>query len=260
MSRTRQPRRPSEPPVRCFAVTLPRGGSLTGIVDDWDRLVYASAGGMRVSTAAGEWMVPPHRAAWVPAGIPHGVQMRGRVALRTLYFRTDVSRDLPRECRVVNVSPLLRELILQVTRRAAADPWLESDGALVSLLMDQLRSIEVVPLQLPLPRDARALAAANLLRASPGTRRSLSSIGRSCGASARTLQRLFAAETGLTFERWRQRVRLARAVELLSRGRKVSAAASDVGYDSPSAFIAMFRRQLGSTPRAYLRAAAMIRP
>jgi AraC-like DNA-binding protein len=118
--------------------------------------------------------------------------------------------------------------------------------------MDQLRSIEVVPLQLPLPRDPRALAAANLLRASQGTRRTLASIGRSCGASARTLQRLFAADTGLTFEKWRQRARLARAIELLSSGRKVSTAASDVGYESPSAFIAMFRRELGSTPRAYV--------
>jgi AraC-like DNA-binding protein len=256
MSRTRHPRprsaRPGEPPGRCYSVTLPAGGTLNGIVDDWDRLVYASRGGMRVSTAAGEWMVPPHRAVWVPSGIRHHVQMKGRVSLRTLYFRTDVSRDLPRECRVVNVSPLLRELILHLTRRAAIEPHLDSDGALVSLLLDQLRSIEVVPLQLPLPRDPRALAAANLLRATPGTRRSLSSIGKSCGASARTLQRLFAADTGLTFEKWRQRARLARAIELLSNGRKVSAVASDVGYESPSAFIAMFRRHLGATPRAYL--------
>ncbi|HEY6146236.1 MAG TPA: helix-turn-helix transcriptional regulator [Thermoanaerobaculia bacterium] len=242
--------------MRCYAVTLPTGGVLDGIVDDWDRLVYASRGSMRVSTAAGEWMVPPHRAVWVPSGIRHHVRMKGRVSFRTLYFRTDVSRDLPRECRVVNVSPLLRELILYLTRRAASDPRLESDGALVSLLLDQLRSVEVVALQLPLPRDPRALAAANLLRALPANRRSLGAIGRACGASSRTLQRLFSAETGLTFEKWRQRARLSRAIELLSEGRKVSAAAADVGYESPSAFIAMFRRELGSTPRAYLAGSA----
>ncbi|HEY6050647.1 MAG TPA: helix-turn-helix transcriptional regulator, partial [Thermoanaerobaculia bacterium] len=251
-----RPRRFGEPPVRCYAVTLPTGGVLDGIVDDWDRLVYASRGSMRVSTAAGEWMVPPHRAVWVPSGIRHHVRMKGRVSFRTLYFRTDVSRDLPRECRVVNVSPLLRELILYLTRRAASDPRLESDGALVSLLLDQLRSVEVVALQLPLPRDPRALAAANLLRALPANRRSLGAIGRACGASSRTLQRLFSAETGLTFEKWRQRARLSRAIELLSEGRKVSAAAADVGYESPSAFIAMFRRELGSTPRAYLAGSA----
>jgi AraC-like DNA-binding protein len=222
-------------------------------VSDWDRLVYASRGGMRVSTIQGEWMVPPHRAAWVPAGIGHRLQMKGPVSLRMLYFRTDVSSRLPRECRVVNVSSLLRELILHLTRRAAADPHLRSDGALVTLLLEQLITIEVVPLQLPLPRDPRALAAANAVRAAAGTRRSLASIARGAGASARTLQRLFAAETNLTFEKWRQRARLIRAIELLAEGRKVTRVASDVGYDSPSAFIAMFRRELGSTPRLYLR-------
>lgn len=260
MSRTRQrPGRPvpssGEPPVRCFAVTMPKGGTLDGIVSDWDRLVYASRGAMRVSTTEGEWMVPPHRAAWVPAGVRHRVQMKGRVSLRTLYFRTDVSSALPRECRAVNVSPLVRELVLHVTRRAAFEPRLRSGAAsaCITLLLDQLLAIEVVPLQLPQPRDPRALAAAHVLRAAGGTRRSLASIGRSAGASARTLQRLFAAETGLTFEKWRQRARLIRAIELLGEGRKVTAVAADVGYESPSAFIAMFRRELGSTPRAYLR-------
>ena len=103
--------------------------------------------------------------------------------------------------------------------------------------------------------DPRAVKAAALLATSVGARRSLASLGRAAGASQRTLQRLFAAETGLTFEKWRQRSRLIRSVELLSEGRKVTRVALDVGYDSPSAFIAMFRRELGSTPRRYLRAA-----
>lgn len=241
----------AEPPIRSYAVTLPTGGALHGIVENWDRLVYASVGAIRVSTAQDEWMVPPHRAVWVPAGIHHRVQMKGRVRLRTLYFRTDVSRGLPRDCRVVNVSPLLRELILHLARRAAKDPDLQPDGAAITLLVEQLRTIEAVPLQLPLPRDPRALSAARLLRAAAGARPSLASVGRAAGASARTLQRLFTAETGLTFEKWRQRASLIRALELLSEGRKVTAVASDVGYDSPSAFIAMFRRELGATPRVY---------
>jgi len=232
-------------------VTLPTGGSLHGIVENWDRLVYASVGAIRISTAQDEWMVPPHRAVWVPAGIHHRVQMKGRVRLRTLYFRTDVSRGLPRDCRVVNVSPLLRELILHLARRAAKDPDLRPDGAAITLVVEQLRTIEAVPLQLPLPRDPRALRAARLLRAA-GARPSLATVGRAAGASPRTLQRLFKAETGLTFEKWRQRAGLIRALELLSEGRKVTAVASDVGYESPSAFIAMFRRELGATPRVYV--------
>lgn len=234
-------------------MTLPTGGAIHGIVENWDRLVYASRGAMRVSTASAEWMVPPHRAVWVPAGIRHEVRMKGRVSFRTLYFRTDVSEALPRECRVVNVSPLLRELVLHVGRRAAADPHLGSDGASISLLLQQLASIDVVPLQLPLPRDPRALAAAALLRKAALIRASLSSVARAAGASARTLQRLFPAETGLTFEKWRQRACLIRALELLSEGKKVTAVSFEVGYESPSAFIAMFRRELGATPRDYFR-------
>jgi AraC-like DNA-binding protein len=100
------------------------------------------------------------------------------------------------------------------------------------------------------------LRAAGVLSTSAGTRRSLASVARTAGASPRTLQRLFAAETGLTFEKWRQRARLIRSVELLSEGRKVTRVALDVGYDSASAFIAMFRRELGATPRRYLRGGA----
>ena len=254
MSRTRQTLsvREDEPRVRSMAVTFPTGGSTHDTASDWDRLVYASRGGMRVRAAQGEWMVPPHRALWVPAGVRHRVEMKGRVSLRTLYFKPPLSRRLPRECRVMNISPLLRELILHVSQRAIADPRLASEGHAIALLLDQLATIEVVPLQLPLPRDPRALRAASLLATAAGTRRSLASVSRVAGASPRTLQRLFAGETGLTFEKWRQRARLVQAVALLSQGRKVTRVALDVGYDSPSAFIAMFRRELGATPRRYL--------
>ena len=242
-----------EPRVRNWAVTFPTGGSIKELVSDWDRLVYASRGAMRVRTREGEWMVPPHRALWVPAGVSHRVEMKGRVSMRSLFFRPDLSGRLPRVCRVMNVSTLLRELILHVSRRAVVDPRLNSEGHAVGLLLAQLRAIEVVPLQLPLPRDPRALRTARLLSTPDGMRRPLASLGRAVGASPRTLQRLFAAETGLTFEKWRQRARLIRSVELLSEGRKVTRVAMEVGYDSPSAFIAMFRRELGSTPRRYLR-------
>jgi len=236
-----------------MAVTFPAGGSLNDSVSEWDRLVYASRGGLRVRTPHEEWMVPPHRALWVPAGVRHRVEMKGPASLRTLYFRPGLARRLPRECRVINVSALLRELILYLARSAALDARLATEGSAVVFLLEQLRAIEVVPLQLPMPRDPRALRAARLLATGEGTRRTLEAVGQSVGASPRTLQRLFLGETGLTFEKWRQRARLIRSVELLSEGRKVTNVAFDVGYDSPSAFIAMFRRELGATPRRYLQ-------
>ena len=197
-------------------------------------------------------MVPPHRALWVPSGVSHRVEMNGRVSLRSLFFKPTLSSRLPLECCVMNVSALLRELILHVSRRAAVDPYLRSESHAIGLLLSQLAAIEVVPLQLPLPRDPRAARAASFLSTPAGTRRSLAYVGQAVGASPRTLQRLFAAETGLTFEKWRQRARLIRAIELLSEGRKVTRVALEIGYESPSAFIAMFRRELGATPRRYL--------
>ena len=241
-----------EPRVRNWAVTFPAGGSIKELVSDWDRLLYASRGAMRVGTTRGEWLVPPHRALWVPAGVSHRVEMRGPVSMRSLFFRPHLSGHLPRECRVMNVLPLLRELILHVSKRAVVDPHLVSERHAIGLLLDQLGAIEIVPLQLPLPLDARISKAASLLSTPAGMRRPLTSIGRAVGASARTLQRLFAAETGLTFEKWRQRARLIRSVELLSEGRKVTRVALEVGYDSPSAFIAMFKKTLGTTPLRYL--------
>lgn len=217
-----------------MSVTFPKGGTFPDLVSDWDRLVYASRGAMRVRTPQGEWLVPPHRALWVPAGVSHRVEMRGPVSLRSLYLWPALSCRLPRECCVMNVSALLRELILHLSRRAAVDPQLDSESHAVGLLLDQLGVIEVVPLQLPLPRDPRALRASVLLSTPSGTRRPLSSIGRAVGASPRTLQRLFAVETGLTFEKWRQRSRLIRSIELLSEGRKVTRVALEVGYESPS--------------------------
>ena len=260
MTRTRHGRSlhlDDEPRVRSWAVTFPTGGSLHELVSEWDRLVYASRGAMRVRTAQGEWMVPPHRALWVPAGVSHRVEMKGRVSLRSLFFRPVRFGRLFRECRVMNVSALLRELILHVSRRAVVDPQLRSEGHAIGLLLSQLVTIEVVPLQLPLLRDPRASRAASLLSTPAGTRRPLAAVGRTVGASPRTLQRLFAAETGLTFEKWRQRARLIRSIELLAAGWKVTRVALEVGYDSPSAFIAMFRRELGSTPRRYLQGGAV---
>jgi AraC-like DNA-binding protein len=239
-----------------MAVTFPNGGVLGDRASEWDRLVYASRGAIRIRTAREEWMVPPYRALWVPAGVRHRVEMKGPVSVRSLYFRPGLSRRLPRACRVLSISALLRELILHVARRAIVDPYLLLDAHAIALLLEQLQAIDVVPLQLPIPRDARVLRATRLLATSDGTRQSLDRVGCAAGASPRTLQRLFLSETGMTFEKWRQRARLVRSVELLSEGRNVTGVAFEVGYDSPSAFIAMFRRELGSTPRRYVQGSA----
>src|SRR5262249_23663149 len=107
---------------------------------------------------------------------------------------------------------------------------------------------------LPMPRDARALRVAHRLRDEPGEAAPLGAFARAAGASRRTLERLFQRETGMSLGRWRQQVRLLHAMRLLARGEGVTSTALEVGYESPSAFIAASASTLGTTPGRYYRA------
>jgi AraC-like DNA-binding protein len=221
-----------------------------------DQLVFASRGVMTVSTDAGAWVVPTHRAVWIPGGIAHCIAISGKVAMRTLYFRPKLAGSLPRECCVVNISALLRELILHACGHGSLSRRIPWQGHLIDVLLDQLRAIEVAPLQLPLPEDERARRLAQALLADPSDARPLSRLARSSGASARTIERLFVESTGMTVGKWRQQLRLMYALRLLGAGAKVTHAALEAGYSTPSAFIAAFRRVLGATPSRYFNVAA----
>ncbi len=223
---------------------------------DRDQLVYASQGVMTVATREGIWLVPTLRAVWIPAGVPHAITMSGRVAMRTLYLKPQLALTLPRACCVVNVSPLLRELILHACSFHALKRSIPRQRHLIDLITDQLEAIHMVPLQLPHLSDPRARHVAGILLANPTNTRTLAQLCRESGASKRTLERLFQDEVGMTFGRWRQQLRLMHAVRLLAEGAKVTHAALEAGYSTPSAFICMFKKVLGSTPALYFKAGA----
>ncbi len=206
---------------------------------------------MWVHTAVGDWVVPPNRAVWVPAGIEHGIEMTGKVLVQTIYLAAGISGDLPRQCCAVNVSPLLRELILHTVKLGMLDQNVPSRARLIGFLLDQLSVLPAIGLQLPLPVDERAMRAVRWLRAHPDDPGLIKSVARRTSTSPRTLERIFQKETGMTFGKWRQQLRLLQAMRMLAAGRAVTAVAIEVGYDSPSAFIAMFKRTLGTTPRRY---------
>jgi AraC-like DNA-binding protein len=237
--------------VRTYPVTFPTGYRSKAHSHEWDQLTYAAHGVMTVHTAKGVWVVPPHRAVWVPAGIEHTEEMSGRVAARSLFFVPGLSRSLPRDCSTVNVTPLLRELILQATRLGVLDSKLPTQARLIGVILDQLAALRTAALQLPNPSDQRALKTAALLRESPGRTESLEEIARLVGASKRTIERLFRAETGMPFNQWRQRLRLIHALRLLANGETVTSVALEAGYGSTSAFIAMFKKEVGTTPSRY---------
>jgi AraC-like DNA-binding protein len=174
--------------------------------------------------------------------------MSGEVALRLLYLRRQTSRL--RTCSVVNVTPLLRELIIRTNLIGALDAGVPEQKRLIGVILDELKLLTVVPLQLPLPQDARAVRFADLVAADPG-RQPITGMLRQCGASRRTLERLFREETSMSLGQWLRRQKLLHALRLLAAGEDVNTIALELGYNSASAFIAMFRRELGQTPKRY---------
>ena len=216
------------------------------------QLVYASNGVMAVTTRTASYVVPPLRAVWMPGGVEHQIDARSAVSMRTLYIDVQEAAGLPDVVCVLQVTPLLRELIVEAV---TTGPGYESDSPqsrIMAVILDQIRSQPVASLALPIPSDPRLRRLVQLLISNPADSRSLDEWAGEVGASKRTLVRLFRAQTGMTFRDWRQQRRLHRALELLTTGETVTSIALEVGYDNTSAFIAMFRRCLGTTPMRYL--------
>jgi AraC-like DNA-binding protein len=220
------------------------------------QLVYAVKGTMQVTTPKGRWLVPPDRAVWVPARLTHAIDMLANSEMRTLYFgldwlrRTAAGKRLETEF-VVLVSPLLQQAIL-----ALFEPHDDSErvALLVRLVMIELRRADDSATFIPLPQESRCRRAADLVLAAPATAYDIETLAQKVGTSARTLSRLFAAETELSFKAWCQRARIAAAIERLSTERTVAIKqlASDLGYASVPAFSHAFRQVTGKSPREYV--------
>ena len=218
----------------------------------WVQLLYASEGVMRVRTELGVWIIPPRRALLIAPGVVHELTMLSRVNMRALYIDTAAAGNLVDGCRVLEVSPLLRELILALSLEPVDYPPGGRGDALARLILSELAAMETVPIAVPWPRDRRLQALCADIMARPGSLRRLDDYALDAGASARTLIRLFPRETGLHYRQWVQQVHLAHAFEMLARGESVGNVAQALGYASPSAFTSMFRKLLGKTPQHYL--------
>ena len=212
---------------------------------------------MTVRGREGTWVVPPYRAVWIPARISHSITTSGKVAMRTLYFKSG-SKPLLRDCCVINVSALLKELILHACTLRSLKKTVKWQGHVIAVILHQLRTVQTVPLQLPHLLDPRAVRVADMLIKDPSDRRTLAHLCKGAGASKRCVERLFQEEVGMTFGKWRQQLRLMQAMRLLAEGAKVTHAALESGYSTPSAFISMFRKALRTTPTSYFKAAPKV--
>lgn len=238
-------------PVVAAANDYPAGHKIPPHSHRRAQLIYARLGVMTVTTDTGAFVVPTQRAVWMPAGTVHAVTSRTAFAMRTLLIRSEAVPELPGACCVVNVSPLLRELILQIVDLPETYDADSAEARLTMVALDQIRTLNVAPLHLPIPNDARLRRVTDPLRDDPSDPRDLSAWAKSAGVGERTLARLFQSETNMSFRTWRQQVRMLHALALLAEGQSVTHVALDVGYDSPSAFTAMFRRTLGVSPSQY---------
>ena len=240
--------------ARALSTTYSGGSRLHPHRHASHQLLFAASGAMTVTGDRTTWMIPPGRAVLIPAGVEHAIRMWGDVAMRSLYFPVGATASVfgAGTCRVVSVRPLLRELILRVAELLALDSRVDAEARLMAVLMDELQGANVEPLLLPLPSDPRALVAAEGILANPADDAATDDVARRSALSARTLERLFRAETGMTFGLWRQKARLLESVRLLAQGESVTDAALDSGYSSVSAYIAAFKQTFGCTPGAML--------
>lgn len=233
----------------------PAGTAVEAHCHAFGQLSVVTGGSMMVTAAAGTWMAPPGRGLWIPAGVPHGARYSEAATFIRLSIRGESTDDLPATCQVVEVTPLLRELAGEAMRLCAQDPPGDDLALISALIMRQIRRPAArLALFVPHGEDARLRRVTAFLLAEPGYAGGLDDLARIAGASPRTLARLFQAETGMSFGRWRDHLRVTVAVERLMRGQSISATALDLGYQTASAFTTMFTRILGEPPARLIRA------
>ncbi|MEG0182561.1 MAG: helix-turn-helix transcriptional regulator [Stenotrophomonas sp.] len=217
------------------------------------QFAFAARGTISVTTPQGRWLVPPQRACWVPAGLAHEMTMRGPVTMLNAFLSAEVAAAvaLPMHCRVHAVSPLLRQLLEGAVDLPALYDEVGRAGKLMQLLVAEIAAMPVLSLHAPLPTDARLARVCRELMDAPSLAIGLDEVAADAGMSRRTFTRLFRTDTGVSFAEWRQQACLLAAIERLGQGQAVTRVALDLGYASPSAFSAAFRRELGCAPSQY---------
>lgn len=219
-------------------------------------LVHLVSGNLTIQSADGIWVVPPGRALWIPPAISHSSRLSGELRVQCIFFEPDLSPHFPSRCHLVFVHPLLREILARLSR-SMTDVKRDKDRErrLVAVLLDELAAAQSEPFHLPLPADKRLRGITRRLLDEPALQWPISDWAREVGSSPSTLTRRFRRELGMSLGKWRQLLHVQVALRELAQGVTVSAIAYDLGYDSPSAFIAMFKRNTGQTPGALVQEA-----
>lgn len=250
-------------PLRTRLRDLPQDTHFEPHQHEWAQLACCASGLLQVSVRAaghggGEQdisvVVPPQRAVWIPPGALHSVMVVEAAQSRTVYLHASLFQAGWEQVRVLAVTPLLHALI-DAQDQASYRDQADEQAALTTLVRHELTHATCLPVGVPLPPagrgDRRLRALCNELLAQPNTFTTLAQWATAHGASERTMARLFRAELGMSFHHWRQQAVLARALPKLAQGTAVAQVAADSGYASESAFSAMFKACMGTSPRHF---------
>ncbi|MGV9797823.1 AraC family transcriptional regulator [Mycobacterium sp. NPDC003449] len=213
------------------------------------QLVYPACGALATTTERGTWLAPANRVTWTPPGFAHSHRFYGRTDVCVVVIPVELCGALAAHPGVFAVSPLLREAFLALTDRRKARPG--AHERLRGVVIDELVETPAQSLHLPQARDDRLRTVTDLLYADPAQSATLGKLGRTAGASERTLSRLFHAEFGMSFHRWRTMLRVHHSLIHLTNGRSVADTAMDCGWSNPTSFIEAFTAVVGQTPGRY---------
>ena len=236
--------------VRSYSITHPPGRVSLPTQPGWDYLVFAHSGLFTAITDEQAWTVPAHRALCGPDGTRVRIDTARRTAMRCLYIDEQVAA-LGSEVRVVDLTPLTRELLSFAVATAPMHLDKPANEAAITLLADRLANEPGAPLQLALPSDPAAIDVAHSIMSNPAD--DLDGHLRAANANRRTMERRFKSETRMSLGQWRRRARILAAVNMLANGDSVTRTAVGVGYASPSSFVSAFRSELGSPPREFMQ-------
>jgi AraC-like DNA-binding protein len=215
------------------------------------QLVVASHGSVMCRAPGGLWIVPPQGAVWIPAGVLHSNCVSDYGKLYVVFIDPKAIM-LPTTCCTFTITSLVRELIQRLAAFPPLYPPVGPTSRLGRVLLDELVQMSTDQMFLPLSADSRLQNLATSLLNDPGDRSTVEQLAARYAMSERTFARLVLKETGMTFGRWRQRLHIMVALQRLSAGNSVQAVSFDLGYETPSAFITMFKKTMGKSPRRFL--------
>lgn len=214
------------------------------------QLVLSTQGVVACKVAGSHWIVPPHCALWIPAGLPHESHTSANARGYFLFIDPSAA-DLPEECCTLSISAMIHEMIIELCE-GRSDRSTRSKDLIAQLLLEELGAMPVRNTHFPIPSNSRLQRIAEALIESPGDRRTIGQWSSFAGMSERTLSRQLFKETGMSFGKWRRQLHLMVALKLLAEGKSVQQVAGDLGYEAVTSFITMFKLALGTTPAKYV--------